>query len=1119
MSDESKHILTGIQRQLRTCWNRVITERISVGVVLLILVVASWLALLLMVEMRLWIPTLWRSILFWLWTSTSLFLLTWLVLWPWLYGWIQRSKYQRIARLVTQGKPSLQNRILCLLELCNGNSSQSPQPLIDHAVKSLDQEVSRMSLTNKVNWLHAISWSRFLVVPAGLLIILVLAAPQGLRHASVRLFSPGITFERPTPFSLLVTPGDTQVIKGDSLSIIAKAQGTQLPELVTFELGIATETSVRSHQVHVDSLSQFTHHENNLRFPLRYRAVSGSISSPWYQISIVDRPVLRNLQVTLDSPSYTGLPSQKLPMGTGHITALQGTHATIQMSSSMPDSRAWISIESDSNDVIFHGSSSTIEIHRETTYQILLESSNGVRNLDPITYSITPIFDRYPSVEIISPSASSDMDFEPLVPLTIRVQDDFGFSRFILSWRLSESRFGDTMESYDEMNLPLPSTPEIQYLWDLDGTTQLDIVPGDVISYFVTIWDNDGYNGAKKSVSATQTLRLPSIAERYESLESVQENTESNLKSLIEDAQQVRDQFDELRDEVRRKQDSNWDDRQNLESLQQTQEMLQNRVDELAQTMAEAAQQMDDHELVSDELLDLFDEIQNVTQEINSPELLEALQELQEAMSELDPAAMQESLEKFEFNEDMFRERMERTLELFKNFQIQQQLQEAAKRAEDLKNVQDHLAEQTHQDSMTINPESLSMQQQQASQEMMSLEKKMQEIVERMADLQNVPTSQMEQLNQQTASQELPEQMQMNAQQMQSGQMQQANQGQQQMSQTMSQLQSDLSDIQSGMTGQQMTINTAALKLVLNNTLRLSIDQEQLRTEIRSATRESPLLRDFARRQSILATGGALISDSLQSLARNLPQLPRDAQRYAGNALLNMNTSVEELTDRDPLSAESFGGQSMTNLNDLAFLLSELLEQLMNSSSSSGGGGMSMENMIQQLQQMAQQQDQLNKAMAELFGQPTGERLSPDMQERLNQIAAQQEAMRRQLTNLAQERELANQLAGDLERIAEQMEETVRDLQSGQVSRPTRQRQQQILTRLLDASRSLQERGRERRRESQQASEINRQNPPPLPQNMSIDQLQRALIDALESGYTRDYQMLIQRYFELLERQ
>ena len=1119
MSDESKHILAGIQAQLRAGWNRLIAERISVGAVVLVLVVASWLLMLLMVEMRLWIPTLWRSVLFWIWTSASLGLLTWLVVWPWLYGWIHRSRYHQIARFVTHEKPSLQNRIICLLELCNGKASHAPQSLIDHAVKTLDQEVSHMPLIREINWRDTLSWSRFLVIPMGLLIVLVLAAPQGFKHASVRLFSPGVMFERPTPFSLHVTPGDAHITKGDSIVVIAEAYGIQLPELVTFEVGIPAETSVHSYQVKVDSLGRFIHQEKNVRFPLRYRVVSGAVSSRWYQISIVDRPVLRTLSVTLDPPSYSGLPTQQLPLGTGHITALQGTRARIKISSSIPDSRAWIFIDDDSLDIIVNESVGTIEIHRETNYQILLESPDGVRNLDPITYSITPILDRYPSVTIVSPSSNADMDFELLVPLMTRVQDDFGFSRFTLSWRLSESRFGDTMESYESFDLPLPSTPETQYLWDLNTTTELDIVPGDVISYYVTIWDNDGYNGPKKKVSATQTLRLPSITERYEALESLQENTESNLESLIDDAQQVRDQFDELRDEVRRKQDSNWDDRQNLEALRHTKEMLQNRVDELAQNMAEAAKQMDDNELVSHELLDLFDEIQNVTQEINSPELLKALQELQEAMSELDVAAMQESIEKFEFNEEMFRERLERTLDLFKNFQIQQQLEEAAKRAEDLKDIQDNLAKQTSQDSLIADPESLSMQQEQASKEMMSLEEKMQEIAERMNDLQNVPTSQMEQLSQQTASQELPQKMQMNAQKMQSGQMQQANQGQQQMSQSMSQLQSDLSDIQSGMTGQQMTINTTALKLLLSNTLRLSIDQEQLRTEIRNATRESPLLRDFARRQSILAAGSALISDSLQSLARNLPQLPRDAQRYAGDALLNMNASVEELSNRDPLSAESFGGQSMTNLNDLAFLLSELLEQLINSASSSGGGGMSMENMIQQLQQMAQQQDQLNKAMAELFGQPSGDRLSPDMQERLNQLAAQQEAMRRQLTDLAQQRDLANRLAGDLERIAQQMEETVRDLQSGQVNRPTRQRQQQILTRLLDASRSLQERGRERRRESQQASEIDRQPPPPLQENMSLDQLQQALIDALESGYTRDYQMLIQRYFELLEGQ
>ena len=1118
MSNKSRYILNGVQTRLRACWNRLITERVAIGLVLLVIAVTGGLALLLMMEMRFWMPTSWRTIFFWVWAVAAVALLLWLVIRPWIIGWISRSQYKRIARTVAQEQPALQNQLVSLLELCNGDASPAPQPLVDHAVQSLDAEVSRLPLVEKVNWHQPIARSRYTVIPLGLIAMLILAAPQGFREASVRLFSPGTTFERPAPFSLSVIPGNTEVTRGDSLVMIAHALGVTMPDMVTFKLGVIGETRVRSQNVKVDSLGRFIHQENNLRLPFRYRAVSGSVTSDWYDVAVIDRPVLRNLQITLHPPPYSELPTEELPPGTGNITALQGTSAHIRIRSSIPGTRAWLSLDSDSDDVILDDLTGTIMVHDEISYRILLESSSGVRNLDPITYSITPLYDRYPSIELISPDPRADMDFELLVPLTIRVQDDFGFSRFTLSWRHSESRFGDTMDSFQEMELPLPMTPEIQYFWDLDLTTGLDIVPGDVISYFVTIWDNDGYNGPKKSSSATQELRLPSITERYEALETTQDETESGLESLLEEAELVREEFDELRDELRRKQDASWDDRQSLEGLRQAQEELQNRIDELASNMADAVQQMEDHNLVSDELLDLFEELQEVTEEISSPELMEALQELQEALSEFDPAAMQESLEKFEFNEEMFRERMERTLELFKNFQVQQQLEEAARRAEDLQQVQERLAEQTGYEDAQENSESLADEQLLASDEMTALEDKMEEISDRMQELQQAPTSQMEQLNEQTQAKELPENMKQNAQQMQSGQMQQANQGQQQMSQSMQQLQSDLQNIQSGMQGQQMQINLAALKLILSNILRLSQDQEELRRKIANATQESPLLRDFAREQSILERGGAVVADSIQSLGRSLPQLSRSVQQFAGNALFHMSATTEALTERNSNFAESYAAHAMTNLNDLALLLSDLLDQLMNSSPSSGGG-MSMEQMIQQLQQMAAQQEQLNQALEELFGRQPGERLTPDMQERLQQIAGQQEAMRRQLTEMAQERDLANQLAGDLERIAQQMEESIQELQSGQVNRPTQQRQQQILTRLLDASRSLQERGRERKREGRQGSETERVSPLPLQPNMTKDELQRALMNALESGYAKDYQELIQRYFELLQNQ
>ena len=127
--------------------------------------------------------------------------------------------------------------------------------------------------------------------------------------------------------------------------------------------------------------------------------------------------------------------------------------------------------------------------------------------------------------------------------------------------------------------------------------------------------------------------------------------------------------------------------------------------------------------------------------------------------------------------------------------------------------------------------------------------------------------------------------------------------------------------------------------------------------------------------------------------------------------------------------------------------------------------------------------------------------------------------MRRQLKEMSRNRELNNKVMGDLNKIAQQMEETIQELQRGRVNRRTQLRQQQILTRLLDASRSMRERGKQKKREGRQTEDVIRQGPADLNPAEQADQLRRALLKALESGYAPDYQELIKRYFELLQQQ
>ena len=99
------------------------------------------------------------------------------------------------------------------------------------------------------------------------------------------------------------------------------------------------------------------------------------------------------------------------------------------------------------------------------------------------------------------------------------------------------------------------------------------------------------------------------------------------------------------------------------------------------------------------------------------------------------------------------------------------------------------------------------------------------------------------------------------------------------------------------------------------------------------------------------------------------------------------------------------------------------------------------------------------------------------------------------------------------------MEDTINDLRGGVVDPILIKRQQNILSRMLQAEDALQERDEEEQREGTAAEDLlNRPNPP-----MSLEELEQRIRQRLNdpnfTPFTPDYQRLIQKYFELLRQQ
>ncbi len=1160
MHDDSSELLKRIRGRLRATARRMTLAEFLFGCVLTAGAVAGlWLAATL-IEAGWRLDVTPRAVLLQIVGWVSLGLLIWFPIRPLLMlsGLLRDRPLCVVAREIGQRIPRIGDRLVNLLDLSEGRHSDTPPPLLDQAVRMLGAEVDAVSFETVADFSKAKRSLRFAAIPLVLLLAFLAAAPGTFTGASARLLSPGVRFNRPVPFHLDVTPGDIEIAKGSALTIEARTTGKERPDVLEIAIRRENEDHIETLRLREDSSEVFRHEIENVRRSLRYRVTAAPVASAWHRVSVIDYPLVRSLRIVLRPPAYAGLPEQRLDPDMGDVAGLPGTRVALDLVLSGSETvRASLAFDD--------GASAPLEINdgrakgaftitRNGSYRIVLENARGVRNHAPIEYAVSAEEDRAPSILLARPEPDALLDETLQRTLEGSIRDDYGFHDLALFYRLSESRFGEPSDTFGEIPLPLPDPrlpdQRLTYDWLIGETTSLDPVPGDVIEYFVRVRDNDAWAGYKAAQTPPRFLRTPSLAERYESLREEQEGVESRLLDIMDQAEQLDEQFDELRDEVRNKQRADWEDQRQLEQIEQQQQRMEEQVNDLAEQVESMNRTAERNNLLSEETLSLYREMQQVVEEIDSPELREAMAQLQEAIANMDLTQIQEAVEQFEFSETQYRQRLERTLELFKNLRAQQSLEEAARRAEDLARQQERMEEETaglQQQQETENPtdgaeapseqapetsagddetgateepseqERLARRQESAVEEMQQLEEVMNEAQRRIGEMQHGPARDMQQLNRSMREQNMPQQLMENADRLRSGQLDEAQSGQQRMQQWLRRLGNDLTDMQANMQGAQRQINLAGLRRALGDVLMLSQEQEALRKNILKHVSDQPSLREDARLQDALSAGFATVIDSLRNLEKNIPQLSREVQRLSGQALMEMEQATSAMTERAVGEAGGHQTASMMHLNELALLLAGVLDQIMNQQGS--GGGSSMQQVLRQMQQMSQQQQQLNQQIQQFLNDMQGNRLGNDMEQRLQQMRAQQQAIRDQLGQVRRNPEARGKLLGDLDKIADDMEKTLRELETRRVAPQMIERQRQILQRLLDAQRSMHERGRERRRESREGQDMPRAAPPEALPEDPADKLHRDLIRALESGYAPDFEERIRRYFEILQRE
>ncbi len=1066
----------------------------------------------------------------------------------------QKLTTARVAAYVEDYYPGFENRILSTVQLkpeMENNRFGYALEFIEKLIEGTHQLIAEIE-SRKVfsqEFLKLKRYGSFALVAFALLFITLFIFPSAAKD-----FAQAFDELPKTPQDILVVqideiqPGSVLIESEADVTITAKVTGHfGAPVHLYYRVGSGGETMTSaSAQRNV----LMTRNETEIAYRFTFKNVTQSMEyyiavkgekSEHFHITVARAPILSRFQLKLSYPKYTELSPQILEENLGDVTTLIGTMTNFEGEGNKSIASARLVFE-ESDPVkltVTEGIrlSGSFIVQRSEKYHIELIDTDSVSNAQPIVYTLHAIEDTAPQIEIVAPGKDVVLDDSMIVSLQLDAKDDYGVQKIQLIYRVegTDDDVAVPLKKWDPTDTPV----FIEFPWDIDP---MGLYPGDVISYHAEAFDADNVSGPNIGKSNIYSIRFPTLAELYNEVEFEQEVGMQGIEALYDDQAEQTAITDELLDKIRKSQELTLKDKKLMEQVLKNQEEIDKTAKDLFEEMKRTTEQMQKQQLFDMQTVEKFQELQELMQQALSEEHKELLRKLAEALEHQELSEQEQKLMEANFNQERFLQQLDRLKDLYKQMIIQQKLEAAVNQTKELAERQErvmdqlsNLAEQVRQNSQS-NPQDvdqrlngLANQEERIAEEMNNLHQTLEELGEEMLELENLKRvgDEIKRLNQFARDVQIAQDLRSATQQMRGEQMQGAMESGAAAQQGLTELHQGLDNALEFMEGGNAEETLTAIREAVRGGLYISRTHEEVidRTnEIlgsghgRYLPGEVKQLQGLAASELGLASGLNLLADRLWELGSNQMQIdPKTVWRLsaAANAF---ERSARALEDRKPNLAVPIQQQGLADLNQAVADLLEAMDQMNQQMGEAG-----MQNMLEQLEQLAQSQGQLNEMAQQLNQQMRQQGRTPSNEQLLRRLAYEQQMIREATERVADMMERMSEVLGDLNNISEEMKEVEGELQQGNLNQQVLDKQREILTRMLESSKSLQKREVSKRRKSEVAKTptATGDDAPPLDPKLieTIQQIESNLRSGEQENLPPQYRELIQQYFKALSEQ
>jgi hypothetical protein len=920
-----------IQQKLNKFIRKYYVNELIRGVILFLAMGLLYFIMVAGIEYFFWLNKTGRTILFWSFVAVEIGLLIKFVVIPIarLVKLFSGIDFREASVMIGKYFPEVSDKLVNVLQL---HSTGGDDELTWASINQKSEQLKPIPFSLAVDFKKNSHYLKYLAIPVVIIAALAFTGNNDVIITSAsRVADYQNDYLPPAPFSFELLNTDLNALQNTSFVLDIRVSGTKLPENASINFNgqqyFLTQNSPESYSFTFDRPTD----------DLSFYFIANDVRSVDYELNVNAVPTIRSFELVLDYPAYTGKKDEVIK-STGNALVPAGTQITWRVDAVAANLLQFRTVRKNYNFEELNGVFAFAKAISQPTPYTIVTSNDNIRDYEKLDFNIDVLADEYPELSIEMKRDSID---ERTLYFKGQAADDYGIRKLQLVYYKDD-------DTTDKKTVVLPNSGGTFQQFLQEFPANLPLEAGNAYTMYFEAIDNDAINNYKSVKSEVYSYNKPTADTEQELRLQQQKESLSNLEKALKDQEKNQDDIKELSQEQIEKESRSFSDKkkldQALKNQQKQEQQIRRQIDKLDNQLGKSATQYDPKKKQLQERLK-----ETAAESKKNEELLKQLEEYQDKISQEE---LQEKLEETQKNTRQQQRSLQQLLELTKRFYVAQKYEQLAKKLEELAVSQDTQSKKTEADNKKEDQDLLNEEYKVWEKELRELEKENNTLKEAM-DLEFDPQDSDEiKLDQQQSSDDLSKQNSKSAQPKQKNAAQKMKQQAAAMKQDMAQMESDA-----------IQDDIEMLRQVLDNLVVFSERQEYVLVAVKAMKMNSPNLSKSLKSQKDLESTFKHIDDSLFTLSSRNPKIGKGVNKQVLDVYYYMEKSLEQLADLDLNRGQVSQQAALQGSNELAVILSQLLDAENNPSSSgkpnkSGqGAGFQLPNIIKQQESLKKDGD------------------------------------------------------------------------------------------------------------------------------------------------------------------